>query len=130
MSGFLKNGSKTLSDPKVERANLVKEKVDCALKYIFESSDDKKELIVPDYDSMITELVTARHEACSAKDSINELALTFAEGFVAFIASAPEANSKSGVETHYARCADAMQSYWHLRDLRVLRCLGAFTLLM
>ena len=40
MSGFLKNGSKTLTDPKVERANLVKEKVDTALKYIFESSDD------------------------------------------------------------------------------------------
>ena len=109
MSGFLKAGSKTLTDPKVERANLVKEKIDTALKYIFESSDDKKDLIVPDYDKMISELVTARHEACSAKDSINELALTFAEGFVSFIASAPEANSKSGVEKHYARTADAMQ---------------------
>ena len=74
------------------------------------SSDDKKDLIVPDYDKMISELVTARHEACSAKDSVNELALTFAEGFVSFIASAPEANSKSGVEKHYARTADAMQS--------------------
>ena len=116
MSGFLKAGSKTLTDPKVERANLVKEKIDTALKYIFESSDDKKDLIVPDYDRMIADLVTARHEACSAKDSVNELALTFAEGFVSFIASAPEANSKSGVEKHYARTADAMQSYWHLRE--------------
>ena len=33
----------------------MKEKIDTALKYIFESSDDKKDLIVPDYDKMISD---------------------------------------------------------------------------
>jgi tetratricopeptide (TPR) repeat protein len=116
MAGFLKAGSKTLTDPKLDRAKLVKDKIDAALKYVFEPDQDKKNLVPPDYDQMISELVQARHEACSAKDALNELALTFAEGFVAFVASAPETDSTTGVEKHYARCADAMQSYWHLRE--------------
>mmetsp|Transcript_24294 Transcript_24294/g.72899 ORF Transcript_24294/g.72899 Transcript_24294/m.72899 type:complete len:544 (-) Transcript_24294:46-1677(-) len=123
MSGFLKNGSKKgLSDPKEERKALVAAKIDAALNFVFspepkgEDKDKGATRIAPNYDAMIMQLVAARHEACAAKDQANELALTFAEGFVAFIASAPESGSGSGREKFYVRCADALQSYWQLRD--------------
>jgi len=118
MGGFLKAGSKTLGDPKKERRELAATKIDCALKYVLEKGDKAKddERIAPNYDKMIGDLVAARHEACSAKDTSNELSLTFAEGFVAFVASAPEADAGPDAEKYYARCADAIQSYWHLRE--------------
>ena len=89
-----------------------------ARRYVLEKGDKAKddERIAPNYDKMIGDLVAARHEACSAKDTFNELSLTFAEGFVAFVASAPEADAGPDAEKYYARCADAIQSYWHLRE--------------
>ena len=122
MSGFLKAGAKGIADPKVERAELIVAKIDCALSYVFSDKDVKGKdaepaaSIPPNYDAMISALVDARHGACAAKDVWSELALTFAEGFVAFLASAPEAEASAGRAKYYVRSSDAMASYWHLRE--------------
>ena len=118
--GFLKAGARGTGDPKEERKQLIVEKIDCALSFVFSDKDtkgkDAEQVIAPNYDAMIDALVAARHGACAAKDLFGELALTFAEGFVAFLASAPEAEASPGRAKYYARCVDAMASYWQLRD--------------
>jgi tetratricopeptide (TPR) repeat protein len=118
--GFLKAGARGTGDPKEERKQLVVQKIDCALSFVFSDKDtkgkDAETVIAPNYDAMIDALVAARHGACAAKDLFGELALTFAEGFVAFLASAPEAEASPGRAKYYARCVDAMASYWQLRD--------------
>jgi len=117
IGGFLAKGSKmSLEDPRDARAKLCDAKIDCALAHIFADPKEKGTAVAPNYDVMIHDLVRARHDACSAKDLKSELRLTFAEGFVAFLASAPEAeNAVKGIEKYYLRCADAMESYWALR---------------
>ncbi|KAH8077211.1 hypothetical protein JL720_10176 [Aureococcus anophagefferens] len=122
--GFLKAGARGTGDPKEERKQLIVEKIDCALSFVFSDKDTKgkdAETVIAGREKGHRANYGDDRRWCAAtglrgQDLFGELALTFAEGFVAFLASAPEAEASPGRAKYYARCVDAMASYWQLRD--------------